>query len=171
MGLVNLVSEGEPVMRFVTSTASLLALVASTATAQSKASNANAPQEFAWGPAPAVFPAGAQIAVLRGNPGGEGEYTVRLKMPDGYRIAPHTHPTDENVTVISGSFRVGMGTTVEIKGATTLGPGGFITAPARMAHYATAVGPTIVQVHGIGPFTLTYVNPADMPKAGSATQR
>ena len=122
--------------------------------------------QFKWGPAPAVFPAGAQMAVLQGNPGGSGLFTVRLRLPDGYKLPPHTHPTDENVTVISGSFRVGMGTTFDTKTMMALGPGGFVTAPANHAHYASAHGETVVQVHAIGPFALTYVNPADMPKTG-----
>jgi quercetin dioxygenase-like cupin family protein len=121
--------------------------------------------ELKWGPAPAVFQPGAQLALLQGNPAQAGVYTVRLKMPNGYKIMPHTHPTDENVTVISGHFMVGMGSTFDAKSTKTLPAGGFVTAPANMAHFAEAKGPTIVQVHGIGPFTLTYVNPADMPKA------
>jgi quercetin dioxygenase-like cupin family protein len=118
-----------------------------------------------WGPAPAVFPAGAQLAVLAGDPSKPAEYTVRLRMPDGYRIAPHTHPTDENVTVISGSFLVGMGEKFRADAMKALPAGGFVTAPAGMAHFAQARGATIVQVHGIGPFALTYVNPADLPVA------
>jgi quercetin dioxygenase-like cupin family protein len=117
-----------------------------------------------WGPAPAVLPAGAQLAVLAGDPSGTGEFTVRLKMPNGYRIPPHTHPTDENVTVIEGTFLVGLGTTFQTAGMLRLPGGGFITAPARHAHYAEARGATIVQVNGMGPFQLTYVNPADAPK-------
>jgi quercetin dioxygenase-like cupin family protein len=139
----------------------LLVLLASTAMAQKP----EGPPPLKWGPAPAVFPAGAQMAVLEGDPGGSGLFTVRLKMPNGYRIAPHTHPTDENVTVISGTFRVGMGDKFDTKGMMTLHAGGFVTAPQKMAHYAMATGETIVQVHAIGPFALTYVNPADLPKA------
>ena len=120
-----------------------------------------------WGPAPAVFPAGAQMAVLAGDPSSAGEYTVRLKMPNGYRIAPHTHPTDENVTVIEGTFFVGLGNTFQTTGMLRLPEGGFITAPAGHAHYAEARGNTIVQVHGMGPFQLTYVNPADAPKGSN----
>src|SRR4051812_19440459 len=110
---------------------------ASTATA-----SASREQELSWGPAPAVFPPGAQMAVLAGNPGGTGEFVVRLRMPNGYRIPPHTHPTDENVTVISGNFEVGMGTTFEEKGMLKLNAGGFVTAPAGHAHYAMARGQT-----------------------------
>ena len=126
---------------------------------------AHAPKgDYKWGPAPAVFPAGAQLAVLAGDPGKAGEYTVRLRMPSGYRIAPHTHPTDENVTVIQGTFEVGLGERFNASAVKPLTSGGFIVAPANMAHYAQSRGQTIVQVHGIGPFTLTYVNSADDPR-------
>ena len=153
-------------MRFLTS-AALLVLFAATASAQ-KSDAAASGSNFKWGPAPAVFPAGAQMAVLEGDPSGSGLFTVRLRMPDGYKIAPHTHPTDENVTVISGTFRVGMGEKFEKKGMLTLHAGGFVTAPQGHAHFAQASGETIVQVHAIGPFALTYVNPADMPKVAAS---
>ena len=117
-----------------------------------------------WGPAPAVFPAGARLAVLAGDPFQNGEYTVRLDMPDGYTIAPHWHPTDEYVTVMQGTFLIGMGDKADFTKPVTLAPGGFITAPANAHHYARAKGHTVVQVHGMGPFTLTYVNPADDPQ-------
>ena len=90
--------------------------------------------------------------------------TLRLRMPPGYRIAPHMHPTDENVTVISGTFRVGMGKAFEAKGMMTLSAGGFVTAPANEAHFASAQGVTVVQVHAIGPFAMIYINPADTPR-------
>ncbi len=145
--------------------AGALALVglAHTATAQSSATG------IQWGPAPAVFPAGAQMAVMSGDPSKSGgEFTVRLRLPDGYKIAPHTHPTDENVTVLQGSFAVGMGTTFDASATKTLPVGGFVTAPANMAHYAQAHGATIVQVSAIGPFALTYVNPADNPATSAS---
>ena len=62
-----------------------------------------------WGPAPPAFPAGAQMAVVSGDPSKAGQFTIELSMPDGYKIQPHTHPTAENVTVVSGTFMVGMG--------------------------------------------------------------
>lgn len=123
-----------------------------------------AAQAPAWGPAPAVFPAGARLAVMAGDPFKSGEYTVRLEMPDGYTIAPHFHPTDEHVTVISGTFLVGMGDAVDATHATALAPGGFVTAAAQMHHFGIAKGKTVVQVHGMGPFALTYVNPKDDPQ-------
>lgn len=122
-------------------------------------------EDFQWGPAPAIFPAGAQMAVLQGNPGGAEMFTVRLRFPNGYRIAPHTHPTDEHVTVVSGHFLVGMGETADAKAMMTLKSGGFVTAPANHAHYAVAQGPTVVQVSAMGPFAMTYVNAADTPAA------
>lgn len=143
---------------------SVLAACAGRATTAPSISLAGDPA-IQWGPAPAVFAPGAQLAVLRGDPSKAEEYTVRLRMPNGYRIMPHTHPTDENVTVIDGTFKVGMGAKFDASATKALGIGGFVTAPANMAHFAVAQGETIVQVHGIGPFTLTYVNPADAPVA------
>jgi quercetin dioxygenase-like cupin family protein len=122
-------------------------------------------EDFNWGPAPAIFPAGAQMAVLQGNPGGTEMFTVRLRFPNGYKIPAHTHPTDEHVTVISGHFLVGMGDKFDANATMTLKSGGFVTAPAGHAHFAAAVGPTVVQVSAMGPFAMTYVNPADTPAA------
>jgi len=117
-----------------------------------------------WGPAPAIFPPGAMFAVVQGDPSVAGEiFTVRLRFPDGYILPPHTHPTDEHVTVLRGTFGVGMGPVFSADRLTLLQPNGFITAPKDMAHFATARGITEVQVHAIGPFQLTYVNPADDP--------
>jgi quercetin dioxygenase-like cupin family protein len=90
-------------------------------------------------------------------------FTVRLRFPNGYILPPHTHPTDEHVTVLRGTFGVGLGTVFSADGLTLIQPNGFITAPKNMAHFATARGITEVQVHAIGPFQLTYVNPADDP--------
>jgi quercetin dioxygenase-like cupin family protein len=121
-------------------------------------------QAIAWGPAPAVFPAGAKLAVLQGDPSQAAPFTVRLEMPDGYTIPPHFHPTDENVTVIEGTFLVGMGDKADFSKPLTLPAGGFITAPANHHHFARAKGKTVVQVHAIGPFALTYVNAGDDPQ-------
>ncbi|HEX2781645.1 MAG TPA: cupin domain-containing protein [Gemmatimonadaceae bacterium] len=151
-------------MRLTTSAALALTLVAA-APSQQATSHSHAGPSVKWGPAPAIFPPGAQMAVMQGDPAGNALFTVRLRFPNGYRIAPHTHPTDEHVTVLSGHFRVGMGSTVDSKGMTTLKMGDFITAPANQPHYAAAQGMTVVQVHAMGPFAMTYVNPADTPRA------
>jgi quercetin dioxygenase-like cupin family protein len=111
------------------------------------------------------------MAVMQGDPAGRGLFTVRLRLVNGYKLPPHTHPTDENVTVISGSFSVGMGKTMDTSKMMTLKPGGFAIAPANEAHYATARGVTVVQVHAMGPFAMTYVNPADTPKQPNAARK
>ncbi|MBA3652269.1 MAG: cupin domain-containing protein [Chthoniobacterales bacterium] len=87
-----------------------------------------------WGPPPPGFPAGAQVAVLYGNPGEKGVYTVRLKAPAGYKIMPHTHPTAELVTVISGGFHVGMGGKFDESAGEAMTAGGFVSLPAGMQH-------------------------------------
>ena len=143
--------------------------VALAAAALPAAVRAQAPA-ITWGPAPAVFRPGARMAVMQGDPSQTGLYTVRLDMPDGYRIAPHFHPTDEHVTVISGTFLVGMGDSIDLAHAMTLPAGGFITAGAGMHHFGIARGHTVVQVHGMGPFALTYVNAKDDPSKGPSSR-
>jgi len=120
--------------------------------------------DIKWEPAPPIFPAGALFAVMQGDPSAPGVlFTVRLRFPNGYILPPHTHPTDEHVTVLRGTFSVGLGENFSTEGLTSLKEGGFITAPANMAHFATARGITEVQVTAIGPFQLTYVHPEDDP--------
>ncbi len=117
-----------------------------------------------WGPPPPGFPAGAQVAVLYGNPGEKGVYTVRLKAPAGYKIMPHTHPTAELVTVISGGFHVGMGGKFDESAGEAMAAGGFVSLPAKMPHFAWFTEESVIQVHGEGPFVINYVNPADDPR-------
>lgn len=117
-----------------------------------------------WGPAPAIFPAGAKMAVEKGDPTKAGEFVVRLQFPDGYKIPPHFHPTDEHVRVRSGTLLVGMGDTLDAKKTKPLAVGDTGSVPAKMHHFAIAKGPTTVSVRAGGPFAMTYVNPADNPK-------
>jgi quercetin dioxygenase-like cupin family protein len=120
--------------------------------------------EIKWGPAPPIFPAGAQFAVVQGDPSVPGAlFTVRLRFPNGYILPPHRHPTDEHVTVLRGTFLVGLGEDFSADALTALKTDGFITAPANMAHFASARGITEVQVTALGPFQLTYVHPEDDP--------
>ena len=121
------------------------------------------PDKITWGDPPPVLAPGARMAVLSGNPNGTGEFVVRLKMPDGYKIMPHWHPTQEDVTVISGELRAAMGDKWDDSKLQGLTPGSFAAMPARQRHYVMARGDTEVQVNGMGPFKLTYVNPADDP--------
>ena len=127
-----------------------------------------APKDLKWGDPPAVFEKGATMSVVSGDPSKEGLYVVRLRMPAGYRINPHWHPTDEHVTVISGTFALGMGEKFDKATMKDLPPGGYALLPAQMRHYATAKTAATVQVHGMGPFVLTYVNPADDPTQRTA---
>jgi len=124
------------------------------------------PKEIKWGDAPPSLPKGAKLAVIQGDPSAAGEVVaVRLKMPKGYVIPPHFHPTDEAVTVLSGSFAMGMGDNLDRTAAKVLGPGGWAVMPRGEHHWAIATVPTEVQVHMLGPFAITYVNPADDPQA------
>jgi len=126
--------------------------------------NAFTPETISWGPAPPFLAPGAQLAVIEGNPAAAtGDYTVRLKMPDGYRIAPHWHPLRENVTVISGTFKVGMGDTFDVGKMGSFTAGSFAFLDPDMHHYAMASGEVIVQVHGRAPLQFNYVNPEDDP--------
>ena len=119
--------------------------------------------DIKWGPAPNVLPAGAQIAVVSGDPSKDGLYVIRLKMPANYQIPAHNHPTTEYVTVLSGDFHLGMGDKLDRQKGRALQAGGFAEASAKMNHYAWTSSEAIVQVHGQGPFAITYVNPADDP--------
>lgn len=124
------------------------------------------PAEIKWGDGPPTFPKGANLAVLYGDPGKAGElFIVRLKMPANYKIPAHWHPTDENITVISGTFLMGMGDKLDPAKARAYAPGSFLVTPAKTNHFAIAKGETIVEVAAIGPFAVTYVNPSDDPSA------
>lgn len=122
------------------------------------------PSEIKWQKGPASIPAGAKLAILEGDPGKEGPFVIRLFLPDGYRIPPHVHPKPERVTVISGAFHIGMGDKFDASRGKAMPHGTFgIWAPG-MKHYVWAKGDTIVQLHGTGPWTIEYVNPADDPR-------
>jgi len=129
-----------------------------------KPQNIFTPEQIPWGPPPPFVAAGAQLAVIEGNPmASTGDFTVRLKMPSGYKIAPHWHPKRENVTVISGNLKVGMGDKFDETKMSTFGPGSFAYLDPDMHHYVMADGDAIVQVHGMSPLQFNYVNPADDP--------
>lgn len=120
--------------------------------------------EIKWGPAPASLPSGAQGAVLQGDPGKAGPFTLRLKLPDGYRIPPHYHPAIEHITVLEGTFVLGTGETQNPGTEKPLGTGSFAFMPAGMRHFVRAQGATVVQLHGTGPWGITYVNASDDPR-------
>jgi quercetin dioxygenase-like cupin family protein len=120
--------------------------------------------QLIWGDGPPALPKGGTMAVLAGDPGKTGQYTLRAKLPAGYKIAPHWHPTDEHVTVISGTVAFGMGDKAVMAEMKELPAGGFAVMPANMHHYFTAKSAAVIQVHGVGPFAITYINPADDPR-------
>jgi quercetin dioxygenase-like cupin family protein len=122
------------------------------------------PDQVSWGPGPAALPPGAKASVLQGDPEKAETFTLRLSLPDGYRVPPHSHPADELVTVIEGTFRIGMGDKFDASALTTLPPGGFVAMQPGTRHFVQTRGETVVQIHGIGPWKINYVNPADDPR-------
>jgi quercetin dioxygenase-like cupin family protein len=130
------------------------------------------PAEANWGPAPPFIPPGAQIAVLSGDPTKPTAYCVRLKFPADYAIPAHSHPTDENVVVISGTLTFGMGDKL-VKGASAnkaLAAGGYALMPANRNHFAyTTSEETTIVLYGQGPVEFKYVNPNDDPRNARPT--
>jgi hypothetical protein len=123
-----------------------------------------------WGDAPPMLPKGAKLALLQGDPAKAGPFVMRLQLPKGYKVAPHSHSQTENVTVMSGTFMVGMGDKADAKTMKTMNVGAFGSIPAKTNHYAMAKTPVILQIHGEGPFDLTYANPADDPQKAASKQ-
>jgi len=117
-----------------------------------------------WQTGPASLPKGAMIAVLEGDPTKEGPFVFRVKIPDGYKVPPHTHPKTERVTVISGSFNIGMGDKFDLAATRPMPAGTYGYWPAGMKHFVWAKGETVLQFHGMGPWSIQYVNPADDPR-------
>lgn len=122
------------------------------------------PSEMKWGDGPPGLPTGAKMSVLYGDPGKPGMFIVRLRFPVGYRIGAHWHPTDENISIVSGSFQMGMGDKLDATMAKAYPPGSFLTMPAKTNHYAIAKEETVVELTAMGPFAITYVDPKDDPR-------
>ena len=121
------------------------------------------PADIKWGAAPPVLPKGAQLAVLNGDPSKPGQFTIRLKTPANYKIAPHWHSQSENLTILSGALYLGMGDKMNAKAAHALKAGGYHYLPAKEHHFAFSKVPTVIQVSGEGPFDITYLDPKDNP--------
>jgi quercetin dioxygenase-like cupin family protein len=122
------------------------------------------PTTIEWKEGPASLPPGAKMALLEGDPTKEGPFVMRLQFPDGYHVPPHTHPKTERVTVISGAGYLAAGETLDRNSAKKLPAGSFGYWPAGMKHAAWFEGETVIQLHGIGPWQINYVNPADDPR-------
>ena len=137
-----------------------VALLAAGSVAGAKAS----PTALKWGDAPPSLPAGAQMAVVSGDPGKKGMFAIQLKMPADYAVPPHSHPTNEVVKVVSGKLHYGMSDKMDMAKAKTLTVGQSATMKAKMNHWVHAAAPATVQVSGMGPFQITYADPKDDPR-------
>lgn len=140
---------------------SLAAVMSAVAQTNNEPTNA---ADLQWGPGPDFLPPGAQMVILDGNPAEAKQLTLRLKFPAGYELPAHWHPTQENVTVLSGTIYAGMGDKLDKSKGTALTPGGYIAIPATMHHFLWTEGEAIVQVDLIGPFAITYVDPTTDPR-------
>ncbi len=140
-------------------------LAASTITAIADHHIMKTVDQLEWKEGPKSLPAGSQIAVLEGDPTKKGPFTVRLKFPAGYKIMPHWHPAIEHVTVMEGQFNMGTGDKMDESKAHALPVGGFAVMPMKFRHFAfTTDQPATIQLHGMGPFQINYINPADDPR-------
>lgn len=117
-----------------------------------------------WGPAPPSLPPGAQAAILLGSPAKEGPFVLRLKFPAGFTIPPHRHSEDELVTVMSGRVAIAVGGKLDRTSVKPLPPASFVHLPAGMAHYAWTEVESVVQINGVGPFDVIYIDPKDDPR-------
>ena len=117
-----------------------------------------------WTDGPASLPKGIESTILEGDPTKAGLFTMRIKLPANYKIPPHWHPAIEHVTVLSGSFYMGLGEAFDESKATKLPVGGFTAMAIGTRHFAFTKEESMIQLHGIGPWGITYVNPADDPR-------
>jgi hypothetical protein len=151
--------------RTVIFTVILLALAAA-GVSQEKAADHGifAPDSVEFKAGPPSLAAGAKFAVLEGDPAKEGLFTMRLWLPDGFQIKPHWHPAVEHITVVSGTFNLGMGDTLDTAKSKPMPAGTFGFLAPKMNHFAWAKGDTVIQLHGVGPWQINYLNPADDPR-------
>ena len=150
--------------RILGSLALLLAVIAPLAAANAPDHGVFPPDAVKWQDGPPSLAAGAKFAVLEGDPSKEGLFTMRLWMPDGFKIMPHWHPAVEHITVVSGTFHVGMGDQFDAAKAGALPTGTFAFLAPQMHHYAWAEGETVIQLHGVGPWQINYLDPANDPR-------
>ena len=122
------------------------------------------PDDIKCGDGPTSLPPGAKAAVIEGSPKEAGAFTMRLKLPAGYKVPPHWHPADEHVTVLSGCFNMGLGDAYDESKGKKLPAGSFAVMPTKTNHFAFVKEETVIQLHGMGPWGINYVNPADDPR-------
>lgn len=147
------------------------ALVASPVQAKSKAAATAkpkaAPAELKWMDGPPGLPAGATFAVLSGDPGKVGKFTVQIKMPPNYQVPAHWHPSDEHLTLVSGKLSYGMSDRLDRAGAKPLAEGASVTMKAKEHHWVLTGDGATVQVSAMGPFQITYVDPSSDPRGAA----
>ncbi len=141
-----------------------LALLALSSAARPDDGEIVTPADMKWRDGPASLPAGPKMVVLEGDPSKEGPFVLRIKLPDGFRVMPHTHPKDERVTVISGTLYLGMGAKFDEKAAKPMPAGSYGRTAAKMKHFGWAKGETVLQLHGEGPWAIDYLDPRDDPR-------
>lgn len=124
-----------------------------------------AQDQIKFSPGPPSLPPGAQVSLLSGDPTKAGvPFTLRAKFPDGYRIPPHWHPNDENIVVLQGTLMSALGEKFDQAAGHPLSAGSYGLMPKKVPHFSWAKGETVVQMYGVGPFEVNYVNPADDPR-------
>jgi len=141
----------------------LLASSAGVTAKPAKPTKAAAPP-LEWMAGPPGLPAGAQMAVVSGNPGKAGKFTIRLKMPSNYAVPPHWHPTDEKVTLVSGKLVYGMSDQLSRTAGEALAQGASVTMKAKEHHWVFTGDGAELEVSAMGPFKITYVNAGDDPR-------
>jgi len=152
------------VMQPLAGSIAVLALLAAPLAAQASEGHIMVlPDQLKWADVPSL-PPGARIAVIEGSMSQPGPFTVRLKFPANYQIPAHSHPAIERVTVLSGTFHMGSGDKLDKARTHALPAGGIVIIPPGSNHFAWTAEETVVQLNGIGPWGVTYANPADDPR-------
>lgn len=143
----------------------VLSVVAIPVAAQGKKDHAMfAPADLVWSAGPPSLPKGAHVAVLKGNPAEEGIFTIRLRLPANYVIPAHWHPAFEHITVVEGTFSMGLGERFDEAALHEMPAGSFMTMAPGTRHFAASTRGGVIQLHGMGPWQIYYVNPADDPR-------
>jgi quercetin dioxygenase-like cupin family protein len=122
------------------------------------------PDEMKWVDAPPSLPRGATLVVIEGKPAEPGPFTMRLKFPAGYKVPAHSHPAIEHVTVLSGTINFAMGDKFDAGKFKPMRAGSFIVMPVGINHFVETKEETVIQLHGVGPWDVKYVNPEDDPR-------
>lgn len=149
---------------FASVTFACASLVAPAQAAESHADHVFvAPKDLKWADVPSL-PAGAKAAVIEGPMNKPGPFMIRVKFPANYKVPPHWHNGIEHITIISGTLNMGMGDKFDQKKTRPLSAGHVSIMQPKTNHFVWTKTETIAQIHGMGPWEVTYVNPADDPR-------